>query len=257
MMLDYVKKILLIRHESTLSNLVVIHNYFANFLNIIVTPSFRRKVVYFDHPPTNISLMKATFFLLLLLVVNFSFGSQKPEDRKIVLTARPQGGFYKIIVKAPANDGIQITYMLLDSVSKDLKNNTAFFSLLHKKTTYENMPIEARAALVQKMDSIMEQYRHYTTDSITLAAGSDEKYQQVVNRFFSSGPELRPANRIVLDGTSMVVTVSDGDATRTMYAQSPDQASYPLMYEFINETMNVYRQKKPEGILSKGRTGGY
>jgi cupin superfamily acireductone dioxygenase involved in methionine salvage len=199
--------------------------------------------------------MKSTLPLLLLLVAKLSFGSNNPGDREIVLTARPQGGFFKIIVKAPTNDVIQITYMLLDSVSKELKNNTAFFSLL--QTRSENMQFETRRALSQKLDSIVEQYRHYTADSITLAADSDGKYQQVFNRFFSSGPEFRPANRFVLDGTSMMITVSDDDTTRTIYAQSPDQASYPQMYEFIKETMNAYRSKKPDGILSKGRTGGY
>lgn len=200
--------------------------------------------------------MKATFTLLLLFVVNSSFGLQKSEGRKIVLTARPQGGRFQIIAKATTNDVIQITYMLEDSVSKDIRNNATYRSLGQTLLT-GNLPIEARAALVQKMDSIMERYRHYTTDSITITT-SNEKYQQVFNSFFSSSSELHEKSyRPVLDGTSMVFTLSEGDSSRKIYALSPDRISNPLMYDFINETMNVYRQKKPEGILNKGRTGGY
>lgn len=203
--------------------------------------------------------MKAAFTLLFLSVATFSLATTKSSEQKIVLKAGSQGLFYVIVESTPNND-LQIKYMLKDSVSKSI-NNDEFYKSTIERFLNANLKFEDQVTLMEKMDSISQRHTYYTTDSITVNPGKDAEYLQLFNTFLSSSAESteqdKKSVRIVLDGLPMVFTLSEGNLSRKVYATSPSQDSNPLMYKFISETMKLYRENKPEGILSKGRTRGY
>lgn len=201
--------------------------------------------------------MKANLTLLLLFVATLSFGATKPE-RRIVLKAGSLGIFY-VIVTSTNNDDLQIKYMLNDSISKNINNDELYKSTVHTFLN-GNLKFEDKLALANKIDSINQKYTYYTADSLIIKKNKNPQYQQIFDTFFSSSEsteENKKNVRIVLDGLTMTFTLSEGHSTRKIYATSPSQDSHPIMYQFISQTMNLYRMQKPEGILTKGRTRGY
>lgn len=200
--------------------------------------------------------MKTSYTLLLLLVATLSFAKTNADERKIILKADVQGIFYVTVVSTPNNE-VRIKYMLHDSLSNSIRNDEFYKSRI-ELFRKGNLKLEEKVTLMEKIDSITQQYTYYTIDSITVNTEENPQYLQVFNTFFASSAEYHEkTNQIILDGISMVFTLSEGRSSRKIYGRSPNQDSNPLMYEFISQTMNMYRKQKPGGILSRDRTRGY
>ncbi len=110
---------------------------------------------------------------------------------------------------------------------------------------------------VQKLDSIVDFYTNYDIAHVGISNHENEAYSQLVDQIFAASSESLEKNRIVLDGISMVLTLKNDKSARKIYAHSPDKVSHPLIYAFVSETMNLYRQKNGVNSKDKSFTYGY
>ncbi len=114
-----------------------------------------------------------------------------------------------------------------------------------------------------KLDSITNSYSDFSEDSIRF---SNKKISAYINLFKeilrtpSDSFEVKPpvgTTRIVLHGTSVSFRIREKDKFRAIFAYHPSSTSHPLLYRFLKETIDMYRENKKNDFLNRLRKAGY
>lgn len=212
--------------------------------------------------------MKNYLFLLLFLIFSsFNLSSQDLRGKKVEVMAITSASAQEYFIETSCNEKeITIMYRLKDSISRnglDLDSTYISLSKKMKEWTYFDPTDTYQKEVYRHFRSVIERYTVYSVDSIKFRYGKQPKYEKLLHTLFnSSKTELenkeKNKDRIVLDGTSMSFTFLMNEVEiNKVQAQSLTVSSHPLLYNYVDSSLELYRQKKKNNFLSKARTSGY
>jgi hypothetical protein len=208
-----------------------------------------------------LSIMKAIVMSVLLLVNASAAQGQQNHERSITVRLyNMTSGKELFIISTFQDDQVKLVYKSKDSVSVKFVEDAELKALNHEFGSVKNKTPQndTLVRVVWAMDSIHRAYTYYSSDSITVSLADNCAYQVLYQRMFGATDSvLQGRRRIVLDGSSLIITFRDRLGKRVVYAQAPDAKSSPLLHAFITVSLELYRQKKPDGVLNKKRTIGY
>jgi hypothetical protein len=112
---------------------------------------------------------------------------------------------------------------------------------------------------VMEMDKIREKYTQYKTDTLLIISENNQNYINLYSEVTSSPKKVLENSiegklRIVLDGYSITFDITTETRTDRILLQSPNKESHPILYNFIKETFNIYREEKKNDFLDNEYT---
>ncbi len=204
--------------------------------------------------------------IALLFIISVDLYSQKLEGRSIRLRAVTSVAMQEYFVETNCFENeIRIKFKFKDSVLMNKLRTESTYKSLSKsliKTRYD-LKNDTTMNLYRRLDSAMKVNTVYSIDSIKIDYNQYPEYEKLLTTLLkSSQAELENKennkNRFVLDGTTMDFKFFQNDSLKfTAYAHSPSKTSHPLLYEYINSTMSIYRELKKNNFLAKEKTSGY
>lgn len=209
--------------------------------------------------------MKVLFFLFLMMTATGLYGQVLVTDYTVKIDADSRSGSQFSIRVNKTGDTLKVVYAILDSVGYHaLKHNQQYMGLNQKllanvksaKINRDSLPV-----ILNQMDSLTKAYSHYSKDSISINAETNNWYVKLIEKLYSSPDEQleskMPYNpKTASEGTKFTIVISTNGLSRTIYTVSPTTASNPLLSDFIHQTTFLYRKTKQTGFLDK-RTNGY
>jgi len=128
---------------------------------------------------------------------------------------------------------------------------------LNIKTAKDSMRV-----IGHELDSINKKYTYYSTDSLLISTLFNPLYTKLLSEVVLTNTDSlenkkKNAERVVLDGVQFFFDIKIGDAEHTAQAQSPNQDSHPILYQLLEQTLDIYRKMKVNMFLSRGRTDYY
>jgi len=116
-------------------------------------------------------------------------------------------------------------------------------------------------SLFRKLDTLYRKYAVCKLDSVSFDLQTDSGYAHLIEKIVaSSKDELENAEankRIIPDGVHFTFVIRSGSGARKVSAQAPNPKSHPLLYQFLEATLNAYRIRRNTVFLSQQRTYGY
>jgi len=207
-------------------------------------------------------------------MAQFVFGQTKPAalpktDVMINISALSTvaiNGEYHINIHKTKKQ-IKVIYSFLDSIAssklrkdKNYINTKKYYkSISNKQQGLANDSVQRYYSM---LGDVLNKYKVYTKDSITLKLTTDTSYDNLINSIISTSKEQLEnlevsKKRTFLDGISFTFKITANGTTRTVYADTPDKMSHPQLYRLIKESMAVYRNRNNNDFLNLKRTSGY
>jgi hypothetical protein len=209
------------------------------------------------------TIMKKNITLLLIIFLNlYAFGQEESISFSAYNHQKDKGFLIKIFEKE--ND-LLIEYKLADTVSDLLKKDRKYKRLI-KKTILNPNPENIEYIDIMKyameMDKIRDKYTQYKTDTLFIDNENNQNYINLYSEVTSSSKKVLENSiegkfRIVLDGYSITFDITTETRTDRILLQSPNKESHPILYNFIKETFNIYREEKKNDFLDKEYTFGF
>lgn len=212
--------------------------------------------------------MKNYLFLFVLLTsISSQLFSQNLEGKNITLNALTSVTGKEFVLETSCfKNEIKIKLKIADSVSFDKLKTDSTYIILSKSLLSAmefNTKNDTLMNLYKRFDSLIKANTVYSMDSISINYNQFIPYDKLLTKLFNSTPtELENKennkNRMVLDGTSMEFKFSQNDSIKyTVFAHSPTKLSHPLLYDYLNSTLEIYRKLKNNNIFDKQKTSGY
>jgi hypothetical protein len=204
--------------------------------------------------------------LLLILFIVFCvlpvYSQQPVTIRKVYMEARTSSWDWFMTV-VQANNHYTLEMKIRDSTSRDLGKDSSY-------NNYRNMLLTRKSISMNNdtvrhlLDTIMKisrRYDYYSKAVVEFDSASELAFDSLFNYLFEiSDAELEnkeiTKNRIVLDGSLMVFTLSSGNMERKVFARSPDMKSYPLLSSLLYLSLEISR-KNNAGFPEKNKVFGY
>jgi hypothetical protein len=211
-------------------------------------------------------MLRPLLIIAFISVFNIAGAQNINDDFKIDITASDtfEGTNLLINIRKRA-DSIKIIYKLRDSINykgmfKDKRYNELSKYMaypLNIKTGRDSMRM-----IDHELDSINEKYTHYSIDSLLISTHFMPLYTKLLDEVVLTNTDSlenkkKNVDRHVMDGVDFYFDIKIGDAERTLQAQSPNQDSHPILYQLLEQTLDVYRKTKVNMFLSRGRTDHY
>ena len=152
------------------------------------------------------------------------------------------------------NDNLKVKYIVLDSLQYSKFTNSSEF----KELTKSGLQTIVDSTFQTKILQLKEKYSVYFQDSlIFLKSANSELFENadllglMDDKFIA---EINSSNsRIVLDGSSLKVTIKDMNGmTKTYWGKQPNESGSPITYKLITSLLNTYRTEKSGTVLEKG-----
>jgi len=204
--------------------------------------------------------------IALLFIISADLHSQKLEGKSVRLQAITSVAMQEYFIETNCfENGIKIKFKFKDSILMNKLRTDSTYRILSKsliETKYYRKN-DTIMNLYKRVDSAIKVNTVYSIDSIKINYNENPEYEKLLAILLnSSQAELENKgnnkNRFVLDGTTMDFEFFQNDSIKfTAYAHSPNKTSHPLLYEYINSTMNIYRGLKKNNFLTKKITSGY
>jgi hypothetical protein len=205
-------------------------------------------------------------FLLLLLAFNELFSQDLPGKRIIAEAVTSVNGQAFFLETICDEDVIKIRIKVRDSIlTEKLLSDSTYKGSIHyiQKLRGFDVANDTLKYHLAKMESARIANSVYSADSVNISSGQFPTYGKLLRKLFGSSPVALDSresntNRIVLDGTSIAFTLYQNDSVQIVaHAQSPTKASHPLLFDYINATLGIYREIKKNTFITKERTSGY
>jgi hypothetical protein len=196
--------------------------------------------------------------IALLFTISDKSFSQKIEGKSIKLKAISSATSQEYFIETNClKNEIKIEFKFRDSVLMDkLSADTTYKSLLKYFTeTKLNAKDDSQINLFKRLDSVVRKNTVYSIDSIIIKYNQYPEYEKLIATLVNSSQsklENKGNNkrRIVLDGTSMYFSFFRNEKIKfTAQAQSPNKTSHPLLNEYLNSTVNIYKELKKDNLL--------
>lgn len=211
-------------------------------------------------------MYKLALLLLLMCYSKVLYSQSNAEHISIVMggSSAFKGALFTVRIDA-SRDSIKVVYKLNRSVDYKAVSNDSVYK---KWLKYTIAPLNVTASqdtvmkALAKCAGVIGKYTSYDKDSLLLDAKTNIAYATLLNRIVATPSDTleNVANhppRIVHDGTHYGFTIFDGKTSRNLWATSPTQKTFPILYELLDETMEVYRDNKHNTFLDKTKTGGF
>jgi hypothetical protein len=210
--------------------------------------------------------MKYCLLLISFLFYQCLYSQANNKDLSITISAKTSvtGGEYLVHIYRQ-HEHIKIVYLMRDSIDylslqKD-KNYKEYWDTLLR--LFNNLKENKNRFnfYFERVDSIIKQFTYYKRDSILVKAKSNVSYSNLLDEILHTPtevPENRAANknRFVMDGTHFKFDIQSKES-RSIHVHSPRPNSHPLLYQFISETLGMYRRSATNTFLDKKYTSGY
>ncbi|HEV7330667.1 MAG TPA: hypothetical protein VGN63_06485 [Flavisolibacter sp.] len=208
-------------------------------------------------------MRKSSILFLLFTLLVFSSVGQENSVCGIFIraTTSVSGGEYFINILERGHS-FQIIYQFKDSTSKKVNEDASVISVRNSLAAVEDLRPDNDTVkkLVLTLDSLYQTYTSYSRDSLSITYEEKPSYVVLFQKVLASSVEElenNNRNRIVLDGTRMKFIISNKGETKTVYVNSPSIETNPVLYSLLRETLNLYRQRKGNILLTEQRTSGY
>lgn len=111
---------------------------------------------------------------------------------------------------------------------------------------------------IVEIEAIIERYKIFETESISI--NSDNPIIHYADSITNSRKDLEEEkvqwkDRILIDGTDMILTVNCPDESYRIYFNSPDEKIFSLIYSFWQKLTNYYESNSEKEILEKNYYG--
>jgi hypothetical protein len=212
--------------------------------------------------------MKNFLLLFIFTVVTCqALFSQELEGKQITLRSSTSVSGKVFLMKTICyRDSVKIKVCIKDSVSQKKLNDDSIYKTLMislREMMESNIKNDSLRIFLKRLDSVRNVYTIYKTDSVLIAYSQFPEYSKLLSNLFKSSiPKLenreRNKNRIILDGTVMVFEFSQNQLIQfSADAHSPRKESHPLLYDYVNSTLNMYRSIRKDTFLTIDTTSGY
>jgi hypothetical protein len=206
-------------------------------------------------------------FLTAILGLWFynSFAQKAPRVEITITATNAFRGTYLFISIYGYEDVTKIVYKVKDSLdNKELESDTQYTALqkYRKGVIDTEKSNDPALTLMKRFAEISERHTHYTKDSILFNTQANTSYIKLLNKVINTNTSALESvssknTRIILDGTHFVFIIKALNQNRRVFADSPTQKSYPILYALLHQTIELYRNKKNNTFLTTARTGGY
>jgi len=206
-----------------------------------------------------------TFILIILASVDLF--SQNLKGKSITLQAITSVATKEYFIETFCyKNEIKIKFKLKDSVSMNKLRSDSTFNVLSKSLLMVKQYDPKNDTLInlyKRVDSVIRTNTVYSVDSVKINYNQFPEYKKLLVKLFSSSQtdlenKENNKNRFVLDGTTMDFKFFQDESIKfTAYSHSPNKLSHPLIYDYINSTMDIYRKIKKNSFLTKEKTSGY
>jgi DNA-dependent RNA polymerase auxiliary subunit epsilon len=208
--------------------------------------------------------------VLLFILVIFSSGyvfSQGLQGKKVTVKASSSGYGEKFYLETSCFENeIKIKFKLKDSVARYTMESDSTYKV-YFKALLEQSPIDYKSdtliSTLKVLDAVRTANTVYDIDSVTITSDEFPAYKKLLSKLFSSSlSEIENTEynnkRLVLDGTRIELEVFENGSTLfTANAQSPRKLSHPLLFEYITDTLGIFRKLSKGNFSPSYKTGGY
>ena len=196
------------------------------------------------------------YFLIIFLVFSSYFMFGQKQGYSIDMQANTgvtSKGFGIKIEKGISQAKVFLTRR--DSVGVWDKKDKRKFNRLEKNILKGRVTVDYASLVI---DSLNLKYNYNSKDSFSIDL-SNPLIQLTDSIFVTSKNILENYNphRIVMDGTSVRIQLSDNDSFRRISVRSPSPDSHTLIYKLITNVLIYYRQQGPQILKTKNETSGY
>jgi hypothetical protein len=187
------------------------------------------------------------------------------EDVDIQIQANPSmmtGGNFTIEV-FKVKKTVKIVYNILDSVRfSGLRIDTEMVNLTKNRGLLDRSDTAKSNAVMKHIGKLVEKYKACSRDSMSFDLKDDIAYSNLLDSMVLADKGVlenttHNKNRIVLDGTHISYVIKAHNQSKIVYAHSPTAESHPILYAFTKRTLDIYREKKKDGILTKKYFSGF
>ena len=198
-----------------------------------------------------------TFFIFLVLIFS-NFNAQI----NIEANTSVSGQKFKIEIKQNSQKYF-INLQILDSVStnKNYENEMEMFRKEYFSLKDNSLKSDSVKTILDKMTILTEENSLYSTFKTEISKTDYGEYDNLVKLFYNENVEFferrkENKNRIVFDGTSVKIIVTDGEKTKNIWTRSPNKNSHPEIRNLLTSTLEILRSKNILPI-DKSITSGY
>jgi hypothetical protein len=204
-------------------------------------------------------------FIVLFLGSTYLF-SQDLKGKRISVQAKSSVNETEFFLETTCDaNNIKIKIKVKDSVSQNNLRSDSTFKVIMDSVGKSNFSSknDTLMKLFKEMNLVIMSYTAYSVDSLYIPYQQFPAYKKLLNDIFNSSVAVlenieNNKGRIILDGTRMEFTLwKDEISILNAYAHSPSTLSHPLLYQYLVQTLGIYRQKKASTLLTKNRTSGY
>lgn len=198
-----------------------------------------------------------TFFIFLVLIFS-NFNAQINIEARTSVT----GQKFKIEINKNSEKYF-INLQIRDSISKNKSFQNEMEILRKEYFAIEDASFtnDSVKAILNKMNILTEKNTLYSTFKTEISKKDYREYDNLVNLFYKENGEFferrtENKNRVVFDGTSVKIIVTDGEKTKNIWSRSPTKNSHPEIRNLLTSTLEILRSKNILPI-DKSITSGY
>lgn len=207
------------------------------------------------------------FFLIVIL--GFwrcdSYAQKLPLIQIDITATNAFKGTYLFMSIYNFGDSTKIVYKTKDSLdNKGLKSDTQYMALqgFSGKFLEAQKNEDSVLKIMRKFVEISQRHTYYSKDSIFFNNHDNASYTKLLNKVINTNTstlESLPSKNtnIILDGTHFVFVIKAPNQNRRVFADSPTQKSYPILYDLLHQTTELYRKRKNNTFLTTAKTDGY
>lgn len=210
--------------------------------------------------------MRKSILWLLAAMIYLPLAAQVPNGAALYIKAEQHvsGQAFDIGINDMGKQ-IKLLYKVKDSISILAENDPALTAYRKKAMalTHFSPQNDTLIDLLQKIDSVRQQFIYYSIDSIMIHKKDNLSYTKLLATLLhtstdSLAQKAQNGNRIVLDGTSFTFLLQQNGRTEKVTVRSPTATSHPMLHDILKNTFALYRERCPESrLLQQSRTGGY
>ncbi|MCU4189184.1 hypothetical protein M9Q43_08415 [Flavobacterium sp. HXWNR29] len=172
---------------------------------------------------------------------------------------RKKGFKIRVIEK---EDILIIETRKLDTISKKMledkqyKKNSQKIKNLQNQEKFDKR--EVQSLVIEDLE-IRNKYSTQEIDSLIIDKSQFINYYNLFTQIFKTPINIlenKSNSRIVLDGHSIPTIIKNKSRVVFLQLQSPNENSHPILFNFLKETLNLYRKEKPTNTLNTEYTFG-
>lgn len=190
-------------------------------------------------------LFNLILIILFSILTNHLYAQIKIEantsvsGQKFLIEINENSDKYFLILKI--KDSISTSKRYEKEMERYLKK---YFLLKDQSIKNDNVKL-----ILEEMNTLIDKNTYYSTTKTEILKTEYYDFDALINLFKKESIAFfekreQNKNRIVLDGTSVNIKVSNNGYTKTIWSHSPREKSHPEINNLITSTLEIFRNKK-------------